>query len=171
MYVKSLLISKELRIFWCNFAGLSFMKTKLIVPSPMKTLLSLLFFCFAISVSAQQKSEPASDQKLYTQVEKMPAYPGGEEALMQYMLENLNLPETALNDTISGTSYIGFIVTKQGQVEQVHVIKSFREDCDQEAVRVIKAMPAWKPGIQDGKQVNVQYTLPIRFTLSTSKQK
>lgn len=136
----------------------------------MKHLLTLCLLFISIVTLAQEKGVLQSEQKLYTQVEKMPAFPGGEEALMQYMLENLNLPETALNDTVSGISYIGFVVTKVGQVEQVHVIKSFREDCDQEAMRVIKAMPAWKPGIQDGKPVNVQYTLPIQFTLSTSRQ-
>lgn len=136
----------------------------------MKHLLTLGLLFISIVTLAQDKSVVQSEHKLYTQVEKMPAYPGGEEALMQYMLENLNLPETALNDTVSGISYIGFVVTKAGQVEQVHVIKSFREDCDQEAMRVIKAMPAWKPGIQDGKPVNVQYTLPIQFTLSASKR-
>ena len=99
-------------------------------------------------------------------VETMPEFPGGEEALFQYLSKNIKYPKEAAKGGVSGLVMIQFIVSKEGEVQDAKVLRGIGEGCDAEALRVINAMPAWSPGTQKGKAVRVQYTLPIRFQLS-----
>ena len=105
------------------------------------------------------------DNEIFTIVEQMPEYPGGNEQLINYLATNINYPQQAKDKGIQGRVFINFIVKKDGSIDSVKVIKGIGEDCDKEAVRVISNMPNWKPGMQSGKAVNVSYNIPIKFTL------
>lgn len=106
---------------------------------------------------------PAPEVLLY--VEQMPEFPGGDAALKSYLSRNIYYPAIAKENNIQGKVYCRFVVDKEGYVTNVNVVRGIGYGCDDEAVRVIKAMPRWKPGMQNGKAVNVSYTLPIVFKL------
>ncbi len=105
------------------------------------------------------------DNEIFTIVEQMPEYPGGNEQLINYLATNINYPQQAKDKGIQGRVFINFIVKKDGSIDSIKVIKGIGEDCDKEAVRVISNMPNWKPGMQRGKAINVSYNIPIKFTL------
>lgn len=104
---------------------------------------------------------------VYTIVEEMPDYPGGINALMYYIQKNINYPIFARNNNIGGKVTIKFVITKTGELDDIQVIKSAGlAEFDQEAVRVVKSMPKWKPGKQGGDPVNVYFNLPINYSLA-----
>ena len=96
----------------------------------------------------------------------MPQFPGGDEARISYMVNTVKYPEEAKEKGLQGTVYVTFIVEKDGSIGGAKVIKGIGKACDKEALRVIKAMPKWTPGIEKGKPVRVQFTIPISFKLS-----
>ncbi len=98
-------------------------------------------------------------------VEVMPQFPGGENALMAFIKNNLRYPHNSAKVGIEGRVIIRFVVTKTGKVSDIKVIRGLDAACDAEAVRVINLMPNWIPGIQKGKPVNVYYTLPFVYKL------
>ena len=102
---------------------------------------------------------------VYQIVEEMPVFPGGEQALMDHVSKNVVYPQEAKDQLIAGTVFIAFVVEKDGSVNEVEVLQGIGGGCDDEAVRVMKAMPKWKPGMQDGKPVRVGYKMPIHFKL------
>lgn len=95
----------------------------------------------------------------------MPQFPGGDNALMQFLSEHINYPYLAAENGIEGKVMVRFIVTETGAIDQVEIIRSVHGVLDQEAIRVVKKMPRWKPGSQRGRNVSVYFTLPVRFTL------
>ena len=103
--------------------------------------------------------------------EVMPEFPGGTEKFMAYLSENIKYPEEAKDKNISGRVFINFVVEKDGSVSNVKVMRSIGGGCDEEAVRVVKAMPKWKPGMQRGKPVRVSYVLPVTFKLNENQPK
>ena len=107
----------------------------------------------------------SKEDTVYQIVEQMPQYTGGEEAMMKYVAENIKYPQAAKDKNISGRVFVGFIVEKDGSVSTVKVLRGIGGGCDEEAVRVIKEMPKWKPGMQKGKPVRVNYMMPIFFKL------
>jgi protein TonB len=108
---------------------------------------------------------PDSNQVLIV-VEEMPSFPGGMPSLSAYVSEHLKYPEKAKKLRVEGLVLLQFTVEKDGSVSNVEVIRGIGYGCDEEALRVVKAMPAWKPGQQVGKPVRVRYSLPIRFKLT-----
>lgn len=100
-------------------------------------------------------------------VEIMPQFPGGESALMHYLQSNLKYPRNLIEDKITGTVYLSFIVNKDGDVTGIDILRGVREskDFENEAKRVVAMMPKWKPGRQNGQNVNVYFMLPISFSL------
>ncbi len=102
---------------------------------------------------------------IFTVVEDMPQYPGGDEARIKFLIDNMRYPQTAKDNGIQGTVYITFIVETDGSVSDVKVLRGMGSGLEEEAMRVVKLMPKWKPGMQSGKAVRVQYNMPIRFTL------
>lgn len=94
-----------------------------------------------------------------------PEYPDGMEAFYKYLAENIQYPEQAKADGIQGRVLVRFVVMNDGSIVNVEVERGIGNGCDEEAVRVVKSMPKWKPAISDGKAVNVQYALPITFKL------
>ena len=104
-------------------------------------------------------------------VEEMPEFPGGPKAMMEYLMKNVSYPKTAFDANIQGRVIAQFVVDKEGTVRGAHVVKSVDPALDNEALRVINSMPKWKPGRQNGKVVNVKYTIPVSFTLQGDDKK
>jgi Ca-activated chloride channel homolog len=104
---------------------------------------------------------------VFTVVETMPEFKGGQKALEAFLTSNIKYPEQAALNQISGTVYITFIVDEKGKISNVKVLRGIGGGCDEEAVRVVKLMSGkWNPGKQKGKPVSVQYTLPVQFNLN-----
>lgn len=97
--------------------------------------------------------------------EQMPQYPGGDAELMRYLSSNLKYPTIAAENGIEGRVVLKFVVEKDGSVSNIKVERSLDPSCDKEAVRVIKSMQRWIPGMQNGRSVAVYYTLPVLFRL------
>lgn len=99
-------------------------------------------------------------------LEQYPEFPGGEDALFNYLSAHIKYPSKAIENEREGKVVIGFVVNKDGEIDEMSVLKSLGYGCDEEAMRVIKDMPKWKAGKNNGKPVKVYYTLPIHFELS-----
>jgi len=97
--------------------------------------------------------------------EVSPEFPGGADALLNFLGSNIEYPAGARESNIQGTVYVSYIIEPDGSVTNVTVVRGIGGGCDEEAVRVVRMMPKWKPGIQLGKPVRVQFNLPIRFIL------
>ena len=96
-------------------------------------------------------------------IAEMPEFPGGEGKLLQFIAENIHLPKCVTSATVKGRSIIEFVVEKDGTVSDFKVVRSLNKECDEEAVRVLKTMPKWKPGMERGKPIRVKYTVPVKF--------
>ena len=106
-----------------------------------------------------------SDKKIFRVVEEMPKFKGGDAKLMEFLMMNMKYPESAIKAKQQGRAIVGFVVGKDGTVSDVYIEKSTGYDVlDNEAMRVVKSMPAWEPGKQKGKPVNVKYFVPITFS-------
>jgi periplasmic protein TonB len=103
--------------------------------------------------------------KIFTIVEEMPTFPGGEEKMAEYIQKNLKYPAIARENGISGRVYVTFVVDKDGKVTNAKILRGIGGGCDEEALRVVRSMPEWKPGRQNGRSVQVQCNLPVAFTL------
>ena len=123
------------------------------------------------SVVQESKTAPGAtnNERTYTVVENMPQFPGGEKELMNYIARNLRYPVEAQQKGIQGKIILRFIVTKLGKVENAEVIRGIDASLDKEGLRVVKSLPDWIPGEQNGEKVDVYYTLPIAFKLDNSK--
>lgn len=102
---------------------------------------------------------------VFTYVEEMPEFPGGENAMLGYLAKNIRYPSEARETSISGTVYISFIVHKDGSIGEIELLRGIGGGCEEEAIRVIRNMPRWRPGKQNGNTVNVQYKLPVNFKI------
>ncbi|MGC8864548.1 MAG: energy transducer TonB [Bacteroidales bacterium] len=111
------------------------------------------------------EEEVIEEQEIFQVVESMPEFPGGEEARIQFLRDNIKYPQIARESGIQGVVYVTFVVEPDGRVTGVRVLRGIGGGCDEEAVRVVKAMPRWIPGKQRGKPVRVQFNMPIKFTL------
>ena len=109
--------------------------------------------------------EEKKEEKVFTAVEQMPQFPGGEAELMKYISNNIKYPTMAMENNIQGRVVVQFVVTKSGKIGEVKVVRSKDPDLDKEAVRVVKSLPNFIPGKMNGQAVNVWYTLPITFKL------
>ena len=105
------------------------------------------------------------DTKVFDVVEQMPSFPGGQSALMQWLGSNISYPVIAAENGVQGRVIVQFVVEKDGSVSDVQVVKSVDPSLDKEAARVVKAMPKWIPGRQNGAAVRVKYTVPVTFKL------
>lgn len=117
------------------------------------------------TVSAQKTVVAQKNQQVFDVVEQMPEYPGGMQALLNYLMENVKYPEDAEKQKIEGRVIAVFVVETDGSISNVEVVKPVFPSLDAEAVRVLSGMPKWTPGMQSGKVVRVKYTVPINFQL------
>ena len=116
-------------------------------------------------VAPEVVEEEVVEQEIFQIVEEMPAFPGGEAKLMEYVGKNIKYPQIARETGIQGRVFIGFVVEPDGSVSNVKLLRGIGGGCDEEAMRVVKSMPKWKPGKQRGKAVRVSYQIPVFFKL------
>lgn len=140
----------------------------------MKLKLFLLFlvsFLFSYSgvaqdVSSQNDSSSNEEDELIQVVEEMPDFPGGTKELSLFLENNLNYPSEARESGVQGIVFVSFIVESDGHLSNVKVLRSLGSGCDEEAIRLVKSMPNWKPGKHRGAAVRVSYILPVKFKLN-----
>src|ERR1035437_8043532 len=154
--------------------------------APTKTIVAVLiiliaaFFIYKVTrqkeaIAVVQKAEteqpkttithPISSNGIYDVVEKMPQYPGGDQALMEFLSKHIEYPTVAQNNRIQGKVILGFVVSKTGKLEDLQILRSLDPSLDKEALRVVKLLGYWIPGEQKGEKVSVRYTLPVVFRL------
>ena len=109
--------------------------------------------------------KPEVSNKVFDVVEEMPSFPGGQAALMSFLSSNIKYPVVAQENGVQGRVIVGFVVERDGSITDVKVMRSVDPSLDREAQRVVKAMPRWKPGKQNGSAVRVKYTVPVVFRL------
>lgn len=119
----------------------------------------------ALTIDESPVAKPVEEQKLLIFVEQMPEFMDGTKAMFRWLSENIKYPSIARENGIEGTVYVGFVVWNDGTIRNVEVKRGISGGCNEEAVRIVKMMPTWKAGKQNGKAVNVAFTLPIRFKL------
>ena len=121
--------------------------------------------CCLITANAQKTVVSQTDQKVFDTVEQMPEYPGGMQAMIEFLQTNMKYPEDAAKQKVEGRVMVQFVVETDGSVSDVHVAKQVFPSLDAEAIRVVQAMPKWMPGKDKGKVVRVKYNLPIVFRM------
>jgi TonB family protein len=132
-------------------------------------LIILLFSSSFLLVKAQSKGEnvQALDTSLagnvFTIVEEMPMFPGGEDKMFDFIKQNMKYPGLAITNRIKGFVYVHFVVDKRGKIRNARVIRGIGGGCDEEALRVVSLMPDWIAGKQNGKPANVEYNIPVNF--------
>lgn len=138
----------------------------------MKRNLFLALVLCSISLCAQETqpqplaADSADEEVIFIEVDPMPEFPGGQKALFDYLRFNTHYPKQAYRKGIQGRVVCQFVVKKDGKISKVKVVRSSGDkSLDREAVRVIRSMPKWKPGMYQGKPVNVKYSVPVTFRL------
>ena len=129
------------------------------------TVMSVLAILLMVNTNAMAQNKKKANDKVLEKAEVMPEYPGGDQAMMDFVAKNVQYPQEARDKEISGRVLVSFIVEKDGSIADVKVVKGIGGGCDEEAVRVVKAMPKWKPGKDKGKPVRVSYMMPFTFKL------
>lgn len=137
------------------------MKTRKNVSLKVALMMFVLLFSFMTSTAQTKKNDMVFDV-----VEVMPQYPGGQIAMLKYIMENMKYPEQAMKEGIQGRVAVSFIVEKDGSISNVRPVLSVHPLLDKEAVRVVKSMPKWSPGKQNGKPVRVRFNVPVMFKLN-----
>lgn len=110
--------------------------------------------------------KPTADpdsSKIFGAAEEMPSFPGGEKALMQYIKDNTYYPKEMCEGAAQGRVMVGFVINEDGSISDVKVLRSLTPECDEVAVKIVKGMPKWNPGKQNGKAVKTKYTVPVSF--------
>ena len=106
-----------------------------------------------------------NENEIFTVVEQLPEFDGGYEAMMEFIQKNMKYPGNARRMGVDGTVFVNFVVNKNGSISDVKIMRGIMAECDKEAIRVVEMMPPWKPGKQNGRNVNVRFTLPLKFKL------
>lgn len=120
----------------------------------------------AAEVIEEPAAEPVEDPNIvYAIAEQQPEFPGGITAMMKFLSQNMRYPSQARRMGIEGSVFVEFVVDQSGAITAARVIKGIGAGCDEEAVRVVRKMPPWKPGVQNGKPVKVRFVLPLKFVL------
>lgn len=114
---------------------------------------------------AQPEPKPEVENKIFDVVEQMPSFPGGNAALMKYLSDNVKYPVVAQENGVQGRVVVSFVVEKDGHITDVKVVRSVDPSLDKEAARVVRSMPSWIPGKQNGSAVRVKYNVPVSFKL------
>ena len=130
-------------------------------------LISTLLF----SINQQSFSQQEENDTIMDIIEIMPEYPGGEEARMKFIVENIEYPEIAREQNVQGTVYVSFIVEKDGSLTNIKILRGIGSACDKEVIRIVNKMPNWKAGTQRGKAVRVKFNMPVKFQLKNRTKK
>ena len=137
------------------------MKTRKNVSLKVALMMLVLLFSFMTSTAQTKKNDMVFDV-----VEVMPQFPGGQIAMLQYIMKNIKYPEQAMKEGIQGRVAVSFIVEKDGSISNVRPVHSVHSLLNKEAVRVVESMPKWTPGKQNGKPVRVRFNVPVMFKLN-----
>ena len=116
-------------------------------------------------VVEEPKEEKPKEPEIFTFVEQQPEFPGGAGAMNEFLQSNIQYPEIARRAGIEGKVFVQFVVDPKGDISQVAVVRGIGGGCDEEAKRVVNAMPRWRPGRQNGQPVSVRYTVQVTFKL------
>ena len=138
---------------------------------PVIALVLLAFANPTTETANELVGVPEVSQDVYESVEQMPQFPGGEAEMMKYLSQNIQYPANAAKNNVEGRVVLQFVIEKDGQIGEVKIARSVDPELDAEALRVVKSMPNFIPGCQDGKPVAVWYTIPISFKLQSKPQK
>lgn len=130
----------------------------------MKKMSIALLLITGFIFSSFSQNTDSTEQEPLVFAEQMPEFIGGDDALMAFLQKNIKYPAKALKNNIQGVVMINFVVHTDGSIRKANVTKGIGGGCDEEALRVIKKMPKWKPGRQGGKNVPVYFDVPINFT-------
>ena len=130
----------------------------------MKKLILLVALAVLCSTSAMAQIVVV-DEEIFLVVENEPEFPGGEDSLYAYIARNIKYPEAAKKEKIEGRVFVTFVIEKDGQVSSAKILRDIGGGCGEEAIRVVKNMPKWKPGTQRGNPVRFQFNLPVSFML------
>ena len=160
----------------------SWARLKVLLVTPVAFVMAIAFIGVACENQHVQVEKPVpnvekqsnqhdqqSDTPIFTVVEEMPTFPGGNKALMEYMRQNVKYSEEARKAGIQGTVYVTFVIETDGGVSNVKVLRGVDKSLDEVAVKAIENMPSWKPGMQRGEPVRVQFNMPVKFTLDNEK--
>ncbi|HCS22044.1 MAG TPA: energy transducer TonB [Bacteroidetes bacterium] len=133
----------------------------------MKKFISLfsIFALMSISQVSLAQNKSAADTTIKEFAEVMPEFPGGQQAMMNFISENIKYPWKARMNEIQGRVMVQFVVDKTGAIRDVKVVNKVHPSLAKAAIKVVKKMPKWTPGSQDGKPVNVRFVMPITFKL------
>ena len=118
-----------------------------------------------VTAYAQKTVVSQSNQSVYDEVEVMPEFPGGMQAMIEYLNTNIKYPKDAIKQEVGGRVMVMFVVETDGSLSNVRVARKVFPSLDAEAVRVVKSMPKWKPGKEKGRPVRVNFTMPIVFSI------
>lgn len=169
------------RFVMMNSKNTQSLKVQFIKLFAILPLVGIAFFIQSCNLHEQQQLEAEAEVEarlaqqeeletdvIFTIVEQQPSFPGGDQALMQFLSDNLTYPTAAREAGIQGVVFVSFVVEKNGQLSNIRILRGIEGggSLEQEAIRVISAMPAWNPGMQRGEAVRVQFNLPIRFVLN-----
>ncbi len=124
-----------------------------------------VYFEAAEHLVVSEEPEPPAPAEVFNFVEVMPEFAGGQEAFMAWMAANIRYPAIAREAEIQGTVFVSFVIEADGSITQAEIVRSVHPLLDEEALRVVAAMPPWHPGIQNNRPVRVRYTLPVAFRL------
>lgn len=137
-----------------------------------KLFIALMLIGVAAAACAQsdakattKTNDATAEEEVFLIVEQEAEFPGGLDALSKYLSANLTYPQEARDANVEGKVIVQFVIEKNGKVSNIKVLRDIGSGCGEEAVRVIKGMPRWKPGQQRGKPVRCQFTLPVNFQL------
>ena len=128
-------------------------------------LMLLMAVCCLMTANAQKTVVSQTNQKVFDTVDQMPEYPGGMQAMIEFLQANMKYPEDAAKQKVEGRVMVQFVVETDGSISDVHVAKQVFPSLDAEAIRVVQAMTKWTPGKEKGKVVRVKYNLPIVFRM------
>lgn len=118
-----------------------------------------------VVIAEVQTETEEAEEEIFVFVEQDPEYPGGDAALYEYLGKSIKYPDLARENNITGTVVIKFVVEKDGSISRASILREIGGGCGKEALRVVNAMPKWKPGKQSGKPVRTEFTLPVQFEL------
>ena len=121
-------------------------------------------------VGPNRLNDTLEGDEIYQIVEEMPAFPGGEDKLIEFVSKNVEYPQEAKEKGVQGRVFVGFVVEKDGSVGNVTLLRGIGHGCDEEAVRVVKMLPKWRPGRHNGEIVRVSYQIPIFFKLEDTQE-
>jgi protein TonB len=141
----------------------------------MKKKIALVLFCFIILDFFSQEveaiesnyNETQQEDQIYTAVDESPEFPGGSKEMFSFLAKNMHYPIAAIENEIEGKNYVRFVVDKLGNIMNVEIARGIAgcPECDQESLRIVRAMPKWKPAMIAGKPVSSLFHLPITFSL------